>query len=659
MNDKDILGILGQEITHARGYDGSELQENHKKALRRYFGKPRGDEVEGRSTIISMDVADTVDSVMAELSPMLKSTLIEFDAASEQDEAQAQLESDFVLHCAEHSNLYEQFSAAAHNALLLQNGWIKVYVDEHVKTWETEHEAIDDMDLAEMLTPTGPSHTIEVAAQADNADDPGKIDIELKHTQKYKRLCVESIAPEFMLFSAGHQSQDLRDIRFVAEKRMHTRSELIDMGVSKAKVDQLNAVNYETYYTNQERQFSADDNRGGFEESTEAIDCYYCYAWIDCDGDGEAELWHFLVGNYEANEMLLKQRAKFVPYATGSALPVPNRVIGLSMYDKMIQVEDAKTHVLRQWLDNQNVANNSRFGAVEGEVNMQDILSSRPGGIVRLRSPEGLIPIPFFDVGTSCLTALQYLDEVRTERGGGAVDMQSGEMQIAGTSATAAANEYGHRERMTTYYCRNLVEGLFRRTFLLVHEALRCYYDGEMSAKLRGKWASTNPMRWVPRETVKIVAGLSDTERKSKAMYLQTNLTYQMQAMQAGLDGVLVDAGGIYQSLADWVRCADLDAVENFYIDPDSEEAQQAYQSKAQMQNARMQQEEDLKQRMFDQEQGLDRYKHDTQLQFDRWEAELKAAVEEMKIAGQGVANLEVEALKQAAPEPEGQDNAA
>ena len=179
-----------------------------------------------------------------------------------------------------------------------------------------------------------------------------------------------------------------------------------------------------------------------------------------------------------------------------------------------------------------------------------------------------------------------------------------------------------------------------------------------MQAKLRGKWAETQPMRWVPRETVKIVAGLSDTERRSKAMALTQNLQYQMAAMQAGLDGVLVDAAGIYQSLADWVRASDLDAVENFYIDPESEEAQQAYASKAQLQQQTAQAEEDLKQRMFDQEQGLDRYKHDTQLQFDKWEAELKAGIEEMKITGQAIADMELEALKQQAPEPE-TDNAA
>ncbi|NNF66367.1 MAG: hypothetical protein HKM98_02550 [Gammaproteobacteria bacterium] len=660
MNDNEILAILGQEITHARGYDGTELAENHKNALRCYFGKPRGDEVEGRSDIISMDVADTIDSVMAELSPMLKSTLIEFEADGEQDEEQAQLESDFVMHCAQKSNLYDQFYSAAHNALLLQNGWVKVYVDEFTKVWETEHSMVDDMDLTELVTPTGPSHSIEILTQGDNADDPSKSDFTLKHTQRNKKLCVESIAPEFMLFSSGHESQDLKDIRFVAEKRLHTRGELIEMGCSKAVVEQLSALNHETYYTNQERQFTADDHRGGFEESTEVCDVYYCYAWVDVDGDGEPELWHFLAGNYEANVMLKKERAKFIPYATGSALVVPNRVIGLSMYDKMAQVENGKTHVLRQWLDNQNNANNSSFGAVEGEVNMQDVLTSRPGRVVRMRSPDALFPIPFHDSGPSCLSALQYLDEVRTQRGGGAVDMQTGIMQAsANAGADAAGKEWTHKEKMTTYYCRNLVEGLFRRTFLIIHEALRCYYDGEMSAKLRGKWASTNPMRWVPRESVKIVAGLSDQERREKAQNLQINLGQQWQAMQAGLDGVLVDAGGIYQTMADWVRCADLDAVENFYIDPDSEEAQQAYQGKAQMQDAQRQSEEDLKQRMFDQEQELDRYKHDTQLQFDRWKEELGAAIEEMKIAGKGVIDMELEAQRQQAPEPEGQDNAA
>lgn len=659
MTETEILAIIGQEITHARGYDGTELQENFKRALRSYYGRPRGDEVEGRSHVISMDVADTVDSVLAELSPMLKATLIEFEATSEQDDDQAQLESDFVLHVAAKSNVYEQFFSAAHNALLLKNGWLKVYVDEQVKTWETEHEATDDIELAEIIQPTAPNHSIEVIEQRPNRDDKDKLDLKLRHTLHVRKLCCSSIAPEFMLFAAGHDSQDLQGCRFVAEKKLYQRSELLDMGIPADKVAQCDSVQYESYYSNVERQFSADDIRGGQEDSTETVDTYEVYLEIDTDGDGHAELWRFLVGNYEASVMLLQERAKFIPYATGSALVMPNRVIGISMYDKQIQIENAKTQVLRQWLDNQNVANNARFGAVEGEVNMQDLVSSRPGGVVRLRSPDGIVPLGFNDAGPSCSAALMYLDQVRTERGGGAVDMQSGDMQLAGTSATAAANEYGHRERMTTYYCRSLVEGLFKRAFMLIHEALRCYYDATMQAKLRGKWATTNPARWVPRETCRILAGLSDAERREKKTDLQLQLSYQAQAMQMGLDGVLVSASKIHATMAELTRVADLDSVETYWVDPDSEEAQQAYQGKAQMAEAQRQAEEDLKQRMFDQEQQLDKYKHDTKLKFDQWSELLGAALEEMKITAQGIADMELEKLKQAAPMPQGDDNAA
>ncbi len=659
LTDKQILGILGQEITHSRGYDGTELQENHRRALRSYYGRLRGDEVQGRSQVISQDVTDTVDSVMAELSPMLKATLIEFDASSEQDEDQAQLESDFVMHVAEKSNAYEQFYSAAHNALLLKNGWLKIYIDESTEVWETEHEAVDEMDLTELVTPTTGNHTIEVIKHKPSGDDETKTDLQLKHTLVRRKLCCQSIAPEFMLHAAGHESQDLRDIRFVAEKRLMSRSELKEMGVSQEKIELLNPVNYETYYSNQERQFSTDDNRGGHEPSTEVVDVYDCILMIDTDEDGTAERWRILAGNYEANVLLMKEKAKFVHYCTGSALVMPNRTIGISMYDKVKEVEDAKTHILRQWLDNQNVANNARFGAVDGEVNMQDLVSSRPGGVVRMRSPDAIFPIPFNDVGPSCMAALQYMDQVRTERGGGAVDMQSGEMQLAGSSATAAANEYGHRERATTYYCRNLVEGLFKRAYMLIHEALRCYYDGTMQAKLHGKWAQTNPSRWVPRETCTILAGLSDSERREKKQDLALQLQFQSQALQMGMDGVLVDAGKVYATLADWTRAADLDAVENYYIDPDSQEAQQAMQQKAQQQQANQAAQEALQQRMFDQEQMLKKYMHDSQLQFDGWEAQLKAAIEEMKITGQGVVDMELEALKQEAPEPEGQNNAA
>jgi hypothetical protein len=655
MSEKEILAAVGREITEARGYDADELQFNRRRALRYYFGRKRGDEQEGLSTIQSLDVADQVNSIMAQLSPMMKSTLVEFQASSEQDEDQAQLESDFVMHIADQSNAYHQFSNAAFDALLQANGWMKVWTEEPVRSWVDEYEDVDIMMLADYLAPTSPNDIVELLSKTDE-DENGKVSCTIKHTVTEKLCRVEAIAPEYMLFAAGHLSSQVQDIRFIAEKQLLSKSELIESGISKAIVDKLPTVDYETFEAATERQFGYDDKRSGEEKSTYVVDVYDCHVLIDIDQDGIAELWRIRVAGYEASVFLSKELARFIPYCTGSALPLPHRLTGTSMYDLMKEIQDGKTQTLRQLVDNQRNSNQSRFGAVEGEVNMQDVLSSQ---VIRMRSPDALFPIPFTDIIPSCIMTMQYLDKVRTDRGGGALDMQQGDMQIAGSSATAAVHEYGAKERMSVYYCRNIVESLIKGTYALIHMTMRTYWDEDMQAKLHGKWAQTNPRSWPPRKNLSVVAGLSAAERREKANALAQNLQYQSMALQAGFDGVLVTPAKMHATLIDWLRSVDLGEVESFYVDPDSEEGQAAAKSKGEAQQAEKQAMEQLTQRVIDQEQQLDKYKHDTQLAYDRWEALLKSAIEEAKIAGQAVGAIELESIKQAGQVPGGQADAA
>jgi len=345
--------------------------------------------------------------------------------------------------------------------------------------------------------------------------------------------------------------------------------------------------------------------------------------------------------------LLLNEPAKFIPYVCGSALPLPHRLTGTSQYDLMKPIQNAKTQVLRQLIDNQNVANNSRVGAVEGEVNLQDLASSRPGGIIRMRSQGSVFPIPFNDVGQSCIQTLDYLDRVRTMRGGSALEMQTGQMDLARTSATAAAGEFSNKEKMASFYTRNLVETMVRGTYLLIHQALRHFYDEDITAKLHGKWQQTNPKNWPIRRSMKVIAGLSSSERREKLAALSQNLGHQQLAMQAGLDGELVSADKIHETLTDWLRAADLAPVESYYIDPQSDEAKQAKKGKADAQKAQAQQMENLQQRAFENEQELKKYIHDSQLRFDEWEARLKAEIEEAKIVGKVTGDIELEAAKQ------------
>ena len=644
LSDNEIQTAVAAELLDARGYDTDQLAANRTASLQYYFGAPRGDETEGRSEVQSLDVADHVNSTMAQLSPMMKSTIVEFLATDEADEESAQMESDVVKQVAADSNGFCQFSDAAFDCLLQRNGWIHCFVDDQVETWEEEHKAIPDEGITELLQPLGPGDVVEVKAQSDN--DDGTSNLTVMHTTTERKLCIESVAPEYMLYAPGHHSTDISDIRFVARRQLLTKSELRESGLPAALVDSLPTISYENWVQAQVREISGSDTKvGGEEKSTYVVETYDCYMQIDVDQDGISELWRVRVAGYDGNQFLDKERARFIPFCTGTARPLPHRTAGTSLYDALRFVQDAKTMTTRQLLDNQETGNNVRVGAVEGEVNMQDLTESRPGGVVRMRSPDAILPLIFNDVGPSCINTLHYMDSVATARAGAAMDMMQGEMQIAASSATGAVNEYGHKEKMSAFFARNIIETIVRGAYMLIHQALRSYYSQPLEVKINGKWQQTDPRKWKPRKSLRVTAGLSGTERREKAQALGQNIGYQAQALQAGMDGVLVTPDGIHASLTDWLNVVDLDDVSSYYVDPASDEAKAAGEQKQQQAAQQAQEAEKLQQRIFDAEQQLDRYKHDTELAYKKWSDQLDAQVEEMKVTGKALADMEQTAL--------------
>jgi len=92
---------------------------------------------------------------------------------------------------------------------------------------------------------------------------------------------------------------------------------------------------------------------------------------------------------------------------------------------------------------------------------------------------------------------------------------------------------------------------------------------------------------------------------------------------------------------------ADLDEVSSYYIDPASDEAKQAGKGKQEQKQKQLQAQEQLQRALTELPLKLDKYKADQEDKYKRWSDVLDAQVEEMKVTGKGLADLELEALKQ------------
>jgi hypothetical protein len=367
------------------------------------------------------------------------------------------------------------------------------------------------------------------------------------------------------------------------------------------------------------------------------IEFWECYVRLDVDGDGVAELMKVCLAS---STILEKSPIEYIPYASGTPFLQAHRFNGLGLYDKLKNVQDAKTHTLRQLLDNQNHANNARVTVIDGQVNVDDVTNSRPGGVVRARAPDAVVPFPFTDIGPSAQNTLSYLDKIRSERGGASLDLQSAELQIAGETAHGVERQMSAKEQLAALMTRTLAETLIRQLYLLTHQALRMYIPEDLQFQVMDEFVQTNPGQWVERKNVQVRAGLSMAERMRKQAALEAIIVRQDALKQ---QGSYVSADDVYNAQLDWCRAQSIENPERYFTDPNSEEAQMFQQQQAQAQqeqNAMQQMLVDL-QREFEERKAdnADAKVHEDARQFDR-ELMFKIWQEKVGLASNEAGNI-------------------
>jgi len=260
---------------------------------------------------------------------------------------------------------------------------------------------------------------------------------------------------------------------------------------------------------------------------------------------------------------------------------MPHRYIGLSIFDKIREIQDQKTAAKRQYLDNMKQMNNRRYKAVENQVNMKDATNGRIDGVVRVKSMDAFEQLNVADLGTNSLNLLQYLDKERSERTGASLDLQSEGQTVGNQTAHGVERQISFKEMLASMITKTLAETLIKTTYVLIHRTLKRYFPEEINFKTSGAWNQTVPTQWLDRDQVNIDIGLSMGERIRQGQALLTVLEQQVNAM-ASEPNVLSTMDKIYNTVTDFARFNGLQNPERYWQDPSSEESQQAAQQNAQ-----------------------------------------------------------------------------
>ena len=599
-DDNKLKSIIESEIDDAIGYLETETTDERQKALEYYLGEPYGNEVEGKSQIITREVAEVVDGALPQLlRPFTTSDdAVIFEPVNQGDEEKAEQATLYVNHIFnKDNNGFEIMHDWFKDAILQKVGVVKAYWEDKTDVTKEEYYGLNDDELAMVMQ----DPEVEVVKQdsmivQEAQFDPmtgmevsppmSAHDIKLKRTVNGGKVVVENVPPEEFLISK--RARSIEDSPFVAHRKMVTRGELIAMGYDEDTVYSLptgDALEFSperiARYTRGEQPSDMDSD----DESMQLVEYYECYLKTDYDDDGIPE--HRRVC-YAGTEILHNEECDYVPFHSLCPIPIPHKFYGHSLADRAMDLQLIKSTITRQMLDNLYLTNNYRVGAVEGQVNLDDLLTSTAGGVVRMKNANAIVPLTVQSNAAQSFPMLQYLDEIQAKRSG-VSDAQQGlnpdilqNVTATAISAMQSASQ-GKLELISRIFADTGVSSLFKGILQLVCK----YQQKERIIKINNKYIPFDPREWSHEYNISVNVGLGTGSKQEQLATMQMILDKQEQIItQYGLSNPLVNLKQYRDTLAKFVQMAGFKDDSQFLMEVSEEQAQQLAQQQAQSQQS-------------------------------------------------------------------------
>ena len=598
VTEEKLRAIINSEINNSIGFMGSNLTSQRKKSMEYYMGDKLGTEIDGRSQVVSTDVADTVETILPNLLRIFTASdqVVKCEPVKSEDVPLAEQATNYINYIFNKDNpgfsiLYTWFK----DALLEKNGIVKVYWDDSISVEQETYENLNDQEY-QLLVDDDNVEIVEetsvvdesmreamnlVAAQAEaqgevvgEEPEPMLHNVIIRRTSKGGKVKIENVPPEEFLIQ--RTAKTIEDATFVAHRVMKTRSDLIEMGFDREVVENLPTSN--NILLNNERLTRLSDidqspMNEGSEDATQDIEIYECYVKTDYDGDGIAELRKVIVAGESGYEILENMPCDSIPFCSLTPIPMPHRFYGRSVSELVEDVQLIKSTVMRQLLDNMYLTNNNRMAVMDGMVNLDDLLTSRPGGVVRTKQPPSQVMMPMQSqtISQQAFPLLEYLDTVRETRTGitrynQGLDADSLNKTATGVNAIMTQSQM-RMELIARVFAETGIKDLFRRIFELTCK----YQDKERIVELNNQFIPVKPTEWRNRFNISITVGLGSGSKEQQIMMLNNILERQLQAfqLQGNREFPMVSLKNIYNSLAKIIENAGLKNVENYFVNPD------------------------------------------------------------------------------------------
>ena len=654
MDDYQLNSIVSSEIRDSLNHFDTEFSQERIRAMDFYLGEPMGNEVEGRSQVISTEVSDTIEAIMPNLMRVFTANdqYVRFNARTSEDQQKAEQITDYCNYILNHDNSgYKILHNWFKDALLFRLGVVKYYWDESEDIREEEYENLNETELAALLANPDMEIIGVVNEQASSymEDETGEMvpmdmtySLKVRVTEKTGKIKVENVPPEEFL--VNRRATSLEDAHFVAHRTVMTVSDLVAMGYDRDIVEAhagTSSIDVDEERTNRFQDIEANTGTDASDPTLAEVIYYECVMRVDYDGDGIAELRRVCAIGEGGDEILHNEPFDHIPFAVVSPVLMPHRLIGRSVYDMTEDLQVIKSTLLRQYLDSVYSSTLPRMGVVEGQVNIDDVLDGTAGGIIRMRQQGMIQPITGTPVGGEVRPLMDYIDSIKEQRTGMSKASQGLDANaLQSTTASAISATVRGAQVKLESYARTMAECGVKDLFKGLLHLITKYDQKPRIVRLRNNFVPIDPREWHSEFDVVVQVGLGTADDEQKIAFLTQIAAKQEQIlMQLGPNNPAVSMAQYVNTLRSIAEIGGFKDADQFFNSPQQiqmaqqQMAQQPQQDANAAEMAKLQQEMALKRERMMMELQLEREKMEAELELRRQELAAEAELRAIKAA--------------------------
>ena len=530
VTDEQLVNLIEAGVQNSVGdwLNSSDLTRERLRSTYEFAGVPEFHLApQGVSTIVDTSTTEVVEAYTAVLSDLFlnNSKLARFVPMDEAPGSfmaakEASMAVNYTIF--KQNKGWELMQTWMKSALLWKNGIIRWdYIEDYDYRIE-EYDKIDQIKLDELLA----DENVEIIGDLEFENEIGEADplggqqpdaqlmyvnVRLRRKIDKSRVKIENIPPEN--FRISRDAKAIDEAVFVGIQTDMTRSEIRkqwpdvaeDLDKDPDMWDELGHTEQwlgnsrysediaaRKFVTGQEYwQGSVSQDLFPLEANRE-VTVTECWIHVDRDGDGIAELKHFIIAG---NHILHEEDVDMIPLASLSPIDIPHEFYGLSMADFTRSSTLASTAILRGFVENTYLTNYAPKLADPNVVDFSALQNMKPKQIIPTNgNPAAAVqPLPAETISTGTVPLLEHLQLIKEQATGMSKAAQglNDSLYVSGNSETKLQAVQSASQKRIQHIARRFAETGLKRLCMGVYHCIKMN-KGKMSFSMNGYFQTIN-----------------------------------------------------------------------------------------------------------------------------------------------------------------------